>query len=56
MSIIREIKKATGTAAVEKVLNTPKNFERRLKRRVGYYSAPMKFFRAAARIFKSLQK
>ena len=48
----RRIKKATGIADVQRVINTPKNVERRFLRRAGYYSEPMKLFRFLGRIFK----
>ncbi len=46
----RRIKKATGIAQVERVINTPTNLKRRVLRRVGYYSEPMKFLRFLGRL------
>jgi len=48
----RRIKKATGIASVQRVVNAPTNLERRAKRKVGYYSGPMKLFRFLGRLFK----
>ena len=48
----RRIKKATGIPQVQRVVNTPRNTERRILRRAGYYSEPMKLFRFLERIFK----
>ena len=48
----RRIKKATGIAQVERVLNTPENMKRRALRRMGYYSEPMKFLRWLRRLVK----
>jgi hypothetical protein len=39
------IKKATGITAVTKPLCMKTNFERRIKRKVGYYSTPAKVIR-----------
>lgn len=44
------IKKATGIAQVEWVINTPTNLKRRALRRVGYYSEPMKLLRFLGRL------
>ncbi len=41
----RRFKTATGYYAATRWMRAPKNAERRLKRRVGYYSGPMKFLR-----------
>ena len=48
----RQIKKATGIADVQRVMNTPKNVKRQAKRKVGYESEPMKMFRFLGRLFK----
>lgn len=42
----KRAKRGLGITAFMKPFRTPGNAERRLKRRVGYYSGPMKFFRA----------
>ena len=36
---------AVGITAIKRPFRAPGNFKRRLLRRVGYYSEPMKFFR-----------
>lgn len=41
----KRIKKATGYTAATKPLRAKTNAERRVKRRLGYYSGPMKLFR-----------
>lgn len=41
----KRIKKATGITAVTKPLRYKTNLERRVKRKVGYYSAPAKLIR-----------
>ena len=41
----RRLRKATGYYAVTKPFRAPRNFKRRLLRRSGYYSGPMKFLR-----------
>jgi hypothetical protein len=48
----RQIKRDLGIYKVTKILNAPKNAERRLKRKAGYYSEPMKLFRFLLRLFK----
>ena len=48
----RQIKKATGIADVQRVVNTPKNVKRTAKRRAGYESEPMKLFRFFGRLFR----
>lgn len=48
----RRLKKDLGIYNVTRVINTPKNAERRALRQVGYYSGPMKFFRFLMRLFK----
>ncbi len=48
----RQIKKATGISNVTRVANAPTNVKRTAKRRVGYESEPMKFFRFLGRLFK----
>jgi len=49
----RQLKRATGIAQVERVINTPKNMQRRALRQTGYYTEPMKFLRWLGRFFKS---
>jgi len=48
----KQVKKAIGITAVERPFRAPGNFKRRLLRKTGYYSEPMKFFRFIGRIFK----
>lgn len=48
----RRAKKAIGLDKVTRVLNAPKNAKRRAKRKLGYYSEPMKFIRFLMRLFK----
>ena len=48
----RRINKMTGISKVTKVTNAPKNFKRRVKRKAGYYSTPMKMFRFISRLMK----
>jgi len=48
----RQIKRDLGIYEVTKILNAPKNAKTRLKRKVGYYSEPMKLFRFIMRLFK----
>ena len=42
----KRTKRALGITALLRPFRAPENFERPVKRRVGYYSGPMKFFRA----------
>jgi hypothetical protein len=44
--------RATGITAIRRPFRAPKNLERRIKRRAGYYSEPMKLFRFLRRRFK----
>ncbi len=48
----KRIKKGAGIYAVTKYTNAPKNVKRRVKRKAGYYSELMKFFRFLLRLFK----
>jgi hypothetical protein len=48
----RKIKKDLGIYNVTRVINAPKNAERRVLRKAGYYSGPMKFLRFLKRFFK----
>ena len=48
----RRVKTNLGIYEVTKVLNTPKNAKRNLKRSLGYESGPMKFFRFLSRLLK----
>ncbi len=48
----RQLKRDTGIAQIERVLNTPKNMERQALRRVGFYSEPMKFLRWLGHLFR----
>lgn len=48
----RRIKKSLGIYEITRVLNAPKNVERRLKRKAGYYSEPMKLIRFLSRLFR----
>jgi hypothetical protein len=41
----RRVRKATGYYAVTRPFRAPGNFKRRMLRRAGYYSGPMKFLR-----------
>jgi len=44
----RRAKKALGIYEITKITNAPKNFKRRMLRRAGYYSTPMKILRNGA--------
>lgn len=48
----RQVKKALGIYEVTKVLNAPKNAKRRIMRKLGYESEPMKLLRFLRRLFK----
>lgn len=48
----RRLKKELGLSAVTRVTNAPANAKRRLKRKVGYESEPMKLFRFLTRLLK----
>lgn len=41
----KRINKAVGITAVKKPFRAPGNFKRRVLRRTGYYSGPLKFLR-----------
>ena len=44
----RRAKKALGIYTITKITNAPQNFKRRMLRRAGYYSTPMKILRNGA--------
>lgn len=46
---------AAGITAIKKPFRAPGNFKRRMLRRAGYYSEPMKAFRFMQRMFKRSQ-
>jgi hypothetical protein len=48
----KRFNKAVGITAVKKPFRAPGNFKRRVLRRSGYYSEPMKLFRFIGRLFK----
>jgi hypothetical protein len=48
----KRFNRATGITAVKRPFRAPGNFKRRVLRRSGYYSEPMKFMRFLGRIFK----
>jgi len=48
----KRFNRATGLTAVKRPFRAPGNFKRRVLRRSGYYSEPMKFMRFLGRIFK----
>lgn len=48
----RRINKASGKNHVTKIINAPKNAKTRTKRKVGYYSTPLKVFRLISRLLK----
>jgi hypothetical protein len=48
----RRAKKSLGIYKVTKITNAPKNAKRRVKRKMGYESEPMKFLRFLRRLFK----
>jgi hypothetical protein len=48
----KRIKKQLGVNAVMAPFRAPKNLERRVLRKAGYYSEPMKFMRFMGRLFK----
>jgi hypothetical protein len=41
----KAVKRDLGIYKVTKVINAPKNLKRRVNRKAGYYSGPMKFLR-----------
>jgi hypothetical protein len=48
----KRFNKAVGITAVKRPFRAPGNYKRRMLRRTGYYSEPMKFMRFIGRIFK----
>lgn len=48
----KRFNKATGITAAKKPLRAWGNAKRRVKRKAGYYSEPMKFLRFVRRLFK----
>jgi len=48
----KRFNRAVGITAVKRPFRAPGNFKRRVLRRSGYYSEPMKFTRFLRRIFK----
>ena len=48
----KKVKKQLGITAIKKPFRAPSNFKRRVLRKAGYYSEPMKFLRFLGRIFK----
>ena len=48
----KHINRAVGITAVKRPFRAPGNMKRRVLRRAGYYSGPMKFMRFMSRIFK----
>ena len=48
----KNINRSLGITAIKRPLRAPGNMERRMLRRAGYYSEPMKFMRFLGRIFK----
>ena len=48
----KRMNRALGITAVKRPFRAPGNYKRRVLRRAGYYSGPMKMFRFIRRIFK----
>jgi len=48
----KRINRAVGITAVKRPFRAPGNLKRRMLRRAGYYSGPMKFLRFLGRIGK----
>ena len=48
----KRINRQLGITAVKRPFRAPGNFKRRMLRRAGYYSEPMKFMRFMGRMFK----
>jgi hypothetical protein len=48
----KRFNRAVGITAVKRPFRAPGNYKRRVLRRTGYYSEPMKFMRFIGRIFK----
>lgn len=46
----KRFNKAVGITAIKKPFRAPGNAKRRMLRKVGYYSGPMKFFRFLKRM------
>lgn len=52
----KRFKKAIGINLIMRPFRAPGNFKRRMLRRLGYYSEPMKMFRLTRRLWKKRQK
>jgi hypothetical protein len=48
----KRFNRAIGLTAIRRPFRAPGNFKRRMLRRAGYYSEPMRFLRFLGRIFK----
>lgn len=48
----RRVKKQLGIYEVTRIVNAPKNLKRRVKRRMGYESEPLKLLRFILRLFR----
>lgn len=48
----KRMNRRLGITAVMRPLRARKNYERRVKRRLGYYSEPMKMFRLIRRLLR----
>ncbi len=48
----KRLNRQLGITAATRPLRAPANYKRRMLRRTGYYSEPMKFMRFLGRIFK----
>lgn len=48
----KRINRSLGITAVKRPFRAPRNMKRRMLRRSGYYSEPMKFLRFIRRVFK----
>jgi hypothetical protein len=48
----KRINKQLGITAIKRPFRAPGNMKRRVLRRAGYYSGPMKFGRFLGRLFK----
>jgi hypothetical protein len=48
----KRFNRAIGLTAIRRPFRAPGNFKRRMLRRAGYYSEPMRFMRFIRRIFK----
>lgn len=49
----RQLRTASGYYALTRPLRAPRNYRRRMLRRAGYYSGPMKFLRFISRAIRS---